>query len=172
MTDLETSSRGAQPSVVESFRIEGLYGYRTISLSSEYAATILIAKNGSGKTTLLAALDAFLRCQFSRLRDVKFVRIRCKLRGIEEIILTRENVLAYVGSEQLGLDARRLELEPSALLRFIEEYASDPERLSSDDETPTLIIQRFGYKRADAQAFCERLKVAVIGCHHSLALYL
>ena len=51
--------RGAEPSLVERFGIEGLYGYRSISLESDYAATILIAKNGTGKTTLLGALDAF-----------------------------------------------------------------------------------------------------------------
>jgi hypothetical protein len=96
MTDENASSRGEEPSIVQSFRIEGLYGYRTISLSSDYAATILIAKNGSGKTTLLAALDAFLKKQFSRLRDIKFSRICCKLRGFEEeLVITPSDVQQY-----------------------------------------------------------------------------
>jgi hypothetical protein len=68
--------RGAEPSLIESFGIDGLYGYRSISLESEYAATILIAKNGTGKTTLLGALDAFLRLQLSRLRNLEFTKIR------------------------------------------------------------------------------------------------
>jgi hypothetical protein len=164
MAEQEASSRGARPSIVESFRIEGLYGYRTISISSEYSATILIAKNGSGKTTILAALDAFLRGQFSRLRDLKFLRICCKFRGVDdEVILSREDVLAYVGNEDLEKDARRLEIEPLALLGFIEEYAADNSRLISDDEMPSKIIQKFSYMRVEAQNFCEKLKVNVIG---------
>src|SRR5262245_16222333 len=90
-------SRGAAPSLVESFCIEGLYGYRNVSLSSPYAATVLIAPNGAGKTTLLGALDAFLRGQFSRLRNLHFARIRCKLRVIEtELVLEQEHVLKYL----------------------------------------------------------------------------
>jgi predicted ATP-binding protein involved in virulence len=76
MVEQSASIRGAAPSIVQSFSIDGLYGFRNISLSSEYAATVLIAKNGSGKTTLLAALVAFLKGQFSRLVDVKFSRHR------------------------------------------------------------------------------------------------
>src|ERR1700682_5228235 len=100
MIEQEASFRGARPSIVESFRIEGLYGYRTISIASEYSATILIAKNGSGKTTILAALDAFLRGQFSRLRDVKFFRICCKLRAVDhEITLSRDDLTTFLRNE-------------------------------------------------------------------------
>ena len=81
--------RGTEPSLIERFGIEGLYGYRSISLTSDYAATILIAKNGTGKTTLLGALDAFLRMQLSRLRNLEFSVIRCKLRGEDhELVLS------------------------------------------------------------------------------------
>lgn len=59
---------GARPALIERFGIRSLYGYRTISLSSRHAATILIARNGTGKTTLLGALDAFLKLQLYRLR--------------------------------------------------------------------------------------------------------
>jgi predicted ATP-binding protein involved in virulence len=45
---------GSNPSIVEHFSIEGLHGYRNVSLTSRFAATILIAKNGAGKTTSLA----------------------------------------------------------------------------------------------------------------------
>src|SRR5688500_12694522 len=85
---------GSKPSIVEQFSIEGLYGYRTVSLSSRYAATILIAKNGAGKTTLLGALDAFLKGQFSRLSLLQFERIVCKLRGIEKsLVLYQKDVI-------------------------------------------------------------------------------
>lgn len=118
-------SRGAEPSIIEGFGIEGLYGYRSISLASEYAATILIAKNGTGKTTLLGALDAFLRMQLSRLRNLEFSEIRCKLRDEDnELVLTHNDVVEFL---QLPADgelirlASRANLEPATLFAFLTE---------------------------------------------------
>jgi predicted ATPase len=161
MTEQDTSFRGARPSIVESFKIEGLYGYRTISIASEYSATILIAKNGSGKTTILAALDAFLRCQFSRLRDLKFFRITCKLRAVNhEITLSRDDLATYLRNDEVELGARRLEVEPAALFGFVEEYASDDRKLNYDDDVGQRILQKFN-TRAEAQSFCAKLKDGV-----------
>jgi hypothetical protein len=67
----DPSLNSSRPSIVEHFSIEGLYGYRSVSFTSKYAATVLIARNGSGKTTLIAALDAFLRGQFSRFAGLQ-----------------------------------------------------------------------------------------------------
>ncbi|SFB48145.1 AAA domain-containing protein, putative AbiEii toxin, Type IV TA system [Rhizobium sp. NFR07] len=118
--------RGSQPALVESFEIEGLYGYRTISLSSQYAATILIAKNGSGKTTLLGALDAFLRAQLGRLKDLEFNTIRCKLRGSEELVLSKEEVVAYTAlpsEPSFRAMAASQDLDPALLHSYlIEDY--------------------------------------------------
>ncbi|WP_439373288.1 AAA family ATPase [Bradyrhizobium sp. DASA03120] len=162
MAEQVPSPRGARPSIVESFSIEGLYGYRTISIASEYSATILIAKNGSGKTTILAALDAFLRGQFSRLRDTKFLRIRCKLRAIDqEIILSRDDLIGYFRNEEIELGARRLELEPAILFAFIEEYYADERKLNYEDDIGQRIIQKFG-TRAEAQSFCQRLRADLL----------
>lgn len=163
-TDNIVLLRGEEPSVVEGFRIEGLYGYRTISLSSKYAATVLIAKNGSGKTTLLAALDAFLKGQFSRLRDINFARICCKLRGIsEELVLTRGDVQAYMTSEPRGEfenQARLLEVDPEILLNFIEEFRdSDPTSIHPiENKIMSSIMRRVDYSRADAQVLIDRLR--------------
>jgi ABC-type Mn2+/Zn2+ transport system ATPase subunit len=160
MVDRDASFRGAQPSIVESFKVEGLYGYRTISLSSEYAATILIAKNGAGKTTLLAALDAFLKCQFSRLRDVKFLRLCCKLRGVDnEICLSRDDVLAYgelKPGNLLEREARRFEVEPAALLAFVENISYDDE-FGLEEEVAQKIVAKLGYNRQNAQAACQKI---------------
>ena len=88
---------GGRPAIIERFGIRSLYGYRTISLSSQYAATILIAKNGTGKTTLLGALDAFLKLQFYRLRGLEFSEIFCKIRGHDdELVLTNEDLVAFL----------------------------------------------------------------------------
>lgn len=82
----EIKKAALRPSVVKHFSIEGLFGYRSISLDSKYAATVLIAKNGSGKTTLLGALDAFLRGQFTRLANLDFQSISCAIDGIPEVM--------------------------------------------------------------------------------------
>ncbi|MDA9442742.1 hypothetical protein XH98_27335 [Bradyrhizobium sp. CCBAU 51745] len=158
MAEEGASFRGARPSIIESFKIEGLYGYRTISIASEYSATILIAKNGSGKTTILAALDAFLRCQFSRLRELKFLRISCKLREVDrEIEISRDDLVAYLGNDEMEAAARRLEIEPGALFAFIEEYATNERKLSYDDEIGQKIQTKFA-TRAEAQRFCTKLR--------------
>lgn len=87
-------ARPDRPSIVEEFFIEGLYGYRNVGLTSSYAATILIARNGSGKTTLLACLDAALRCEFIRLRDIKFDRVSLRLRGVHELLVIHAEDIA------------------------------------------------------------------------------
>lgn len=156
--------RGKQPSFVESFRIEDLYGYRTISLESQYAATIVIAKNGSGKTTLLAALDAFLKGQFSRLQDIKFYRIVCKLRDVEsELIITRDEVIEYITVKPgsiIDLEARRIAKPSTELFRFLEGY--DPITADVSDDIYSPIARRFGFGRADSVAYCESLRASLV----------
>ncbi|WP_064835378.1 hypothetical protein [Rhizobium phaseoli] len=114
---------GSAESLIRSFSIVNLYGYRTISLASEYAATVIIAKNGSGKTTLIGAMNAFLSRQFGRLRGLKFDSIRCTLRGVdEEIVLEREELDQFLGAQMTDVvisSARRWELEPRILLNFL-----------------------------------------------------
>lgn len=68
LTESLASSKASLPSIIESFEILGLHGYRDIAIDPAHAASILIANNGTGKTTLLGALDAFLKLQFDRLR--------------------------------------------------------------------------------------------------------
>jgi energy-coupling factor transporter ATP-binding protein EcfA2 len=113
-----------QPSIVEYFGIDGLFGYRSISLSSKFAATVLIARNGSGKTTLLAALDAFLRGQFSRFVGLQFETIKCRLRGcVEPLILRRsdvEQLADFSINGEIAARAKAWDVTPLALLALIE----------------------------------------------------
>jgi energy-coupling factor transporter ATP-binding protein EcfA2 len=119
---------------VESFVIEGLYGYRTVSLSSQYAATVLIARNGAGKTTLLAALDAFLRGQFIRFFDLEFQYISCKLReNSEELVVTKADVLELAelaGAQNIVQRAKVWDIPPLELLSFLE---TDIEKLGYEE---------------------------------------
>ena len=79
--------------LIESFAIEGLHGYRSLSLNTRFSGSVLIAPNGSGKTTFLGALDAFLKGQFTRLASLNFESITCRLRGVsEELTVTKQEI--------------------------------------------------------------------------------
>lgn len=174
-SDHNASVRGSMPALVESFAITGLYGYRSISLSSDYAATVLIAKNGSGKTTLLGALDAFLRCQFSRLRDLEFSEITCKLRGInEELVIKKSDVREFVDvgpSSALASYAVTIDVTPSALFRFIMEEYGDTKLSHTDlieDPIYSAILKRSGYSRNQTNIACEQLKSEVLDINENI----
>jgi hypothetical protein len=139
-----------QPSVVEHFSIDGLFGYRSIGFDSDYAATVLIARNGTGKTTLLAALDAFLKGQFSRFAHLKFDTVVCKLRNLPwPLEIRRHQIEALVSaSEQLGFvaQAKAWDIEPGALLELVE---LDPAQLRHGElnDIPNLygVYSKCGY---------------------------
>lgn len=163
--EVPTYPRASTRSLIQAFRIEGLYGYRNISLSSEHAATILIAKNGSGKTTLLAALDAFLRCQFSRLRDLEFSRIVCKLRSVDEDLILNKSDISQLFEGDISVEierlARRSELDPKDVLSFLErDFSTDPDALEEIDDSKvfTSILRTSGYSRKAAVETCQRIR--------------
>ncbi|WP_186374063.1 AAA family ATPase [Roseomonas gilardii] len=162
--------RGKNPSIIQSFEIKGLYGYRTLSLASNYAATILIAKNGSGKTTLLGALDAFLRSQFARLRDLQFREITCKIRGHDELLTLRhEDIIDFVEippESELARLARSLEVEPLALARFLSSNYAD--LLGSyidglEANISNALIRHANYSYKQAKALCDATAEEMFG---------
>jgi len=129
------SVAGSRESLVRKFTIEGLFGYRSLSLQSEYAATVLIARNGAGKTTMLGALDAFLRGQFGRLAELNFTRIECQLRNVSGILTL----------EKVDLDnVLRKVAENGEILRIAKQYELDAEDLLffSLWDFPTLELNR------------------------------
>ena len=161
--------KGAEPSLIERFSIEGLYGYRNISLSSEYAATILIAKNGTGKTTLLGALDAFLRMQLSRLRNLEFVEIRCKLRGIEDdLVLTHNDVIEFLQVPSEGEMVRlasRAGVDPALMFDFLVGEWTGQEDLYShphDNKVFSAIVSASNYSHRDAVTAIARARSSLM----------
>lgn len=169
LNDAEITERGEQPSLVESFGISGLHGYRSISLSSPYAATVLIAKNGSGKTTLLGALDAFLKGQFSRLRGLQFDEIRCKLRGVDdELVLHHDdmNTLFDVTADsELFRSARKFDVDVASLLRFLfDDFDALRDDYTSlgEDAVFSAIVKTVGYRHSEAIVLCDRLRNSAI----------
>lgn len=161
---------GQKASLVEHFSIEGLYGYRTVSLTSKYAATVLIAKNGSGKTTLLGALDAFLKGQFTRLSGLHFSLIRCRIHGVETpLVLTKADVASLMvvpdGSEILT-SAKIYEVEPLALLEFVDgEYAALKSNYRDlyDSAVFQKIYAKSGYASNVARAILDKLEGSLVG---------
>lgn len=155
------------PSIVRLFEINGLFGYRSVGLSSDFAATILIARNGSGKTTLLAALDAFLRGQFSRFAGLQFDNIRCQIAGCPEMILRREDVEMLTdlsASHEFVVRAKAWEVEPLALLELLETNTKGAKH-SDLIENPTFytIYSKLGYDFTVATSQCERLAQSLVG---------
>lgn len=157
------ATAGARAALIERFGIRGLYGYRTISLSSKYAATILIAKNGTGKTTLLGALDAFLKLQLYRLRGLEFTEIFCKMRGIEsEIVLTHDDLVEFL---QLPSDSEfsrltsRVSVEPTKLFQFLlSGYESSFDDWHNDYDPKSLInviVSGFSHDFRAARKACD-----------------
>lgn len=154
--------RARRKSFVESFSIERLYGSKTVSLNSKFAATVLIARNGSGKTTLIAALDAFLRTQFTRFIELDFESITCKLRGIDEpLVLTHRQIqrLAELAAgPEISSRAKAWEIEPTALLSLLDEDLSQISIAELRDHAAfNAIYQKFGYISSSAKSQCEAL---------------
>lgn len=158
-----TLERAEQASLVERFEITGLYGYRTISLEAPWAATVLIAKNGSGKTTLLATLDAFLRGQFSRLRELQFNEIRCKLRPIDrELIISHDDIADIFHLDQVQeLDslAKELDFDHDKLFSALESADFIGYRYS-DDKLLDTIMRKVGHNPREADTYRNSIILA------------
>lgn len=122
--DDRVSHSASQQSLIRHFSISGLFGYRTLSLDSEYAATILIARNGAGKTTMLGALDAFLRCHFGRLADLDFEKIECEINNVgRRLVLRKQDLISYMAriseTGQLAKQAKILEVDLADFVFFV-----------------------------------------------------
>ncbi|WP_418131498.1 AAA family ATPase [Variovorax sp. 278MFTsu5.1] len=153
------------PAIVEHFAIEGLFGYRSVSFSSSNAATVLIARNGSGKTTLIAALDAFLRGQFSRFATVAFTKIYCRLRGLDfwlevskEMI---DSLIDFSSQTELLLSAKTWDVQPFALLELLETVRGA--KIDELHENPTFhaIYSKTGFDTQVTRFQCEKLAAAL-----------
>ncbi len=162
--DSSLIAKASNQSLVKSFSISGLYGYRNVSMESSHSATILIARNGAGKTTLISALHAVLLGQFSRLQSLDFSEIRCGLSEIKaEIVIKRADLDAYLelpADGDFSRQARRIEVDPASLFRFVmEEYPwmeGDYKTLSSHP-IHSALERSVGYRSDEVKKICERL---------------
>jgi hypothetical protein len=173
-TKTSISQKAARAPLIESFEIRGLYGYRTIGLASTHAATVLIARNGTGKTTLLGALDAVLRLQLARLRNLQFDEIALKLRPIDELlILKRSDVDEFLQvplEGELARVAARSGLEPAILFRYlVEEWTPAPVYdWDSDSNIQTSLMNAYSYNSKELAEVCNRLQQSLFSRNAAL----
>ncbi len=172
MADVETElDVASEESLVRSFSIVNLYGYRTISLASEFAATLIIAKNGSGKTTLVGAMNAFLNRQFGRLRELQFESIRCTIRGVEqELVLHRGELDEFLRADVdvIFSSVRKWDIEPRAFLNFlIDDFMSLRGERTIDSDHPIFgpIFRSYRFRTNEAISACERLYRSLLELH-------
>jgi len=168
LSNEEVSIAGAKPALVEYFCIEGLFGYRSVSLSSKFAATVLIAQNGAGKTTLLGALDAFLKCQFARLNELQFLKIECRLKGIDDSLVLMKSdldeIMQFAQSSDLVRVAKLYEIEVADLFHFVvSEYPILKGDLRELREHPIFrkVHLRSDYTTNSAKTFFEQLELSI-----------
>ena len=67
-----SSKLECSPSQLKSFSINGLFGFKNVSIPFDKESVILIAENGSGKTTILNALYYSVSCKFHKLSSIDF----------------------------------------------------------------------------------------------------
>jgi hypothetical protein len=159
--------------LIESFAIEGLHGYRSLSLNTRFSGSVLIAPNGSGKTTFLGALDAFLKGQFTRLAGLNFESITCRLRGVpEELTVTKQEIDGFSsispGSELVGF-AKSWELAPTVLQDFIlNDYSSVDQDEVRESSVYQTILAKSGYRHAPVKNICDHLAQSLRGRHPNI----
>lgn len=79
--------------VIRKFIVEGLFGYKTITLDFRHPAKIISAENGTGKTTLLNALYWMLTGQFYRLHAINFSAATIIFENGDEVSLERDELV-------------------------------------------------------------------------------
>ncbi|PRG10707.1 AAA family ATPase [Burkholderia ambifaria] len=72
-------------SIIKSFELTGLYGRKTLSISFNGSAKILVADNGAGKTTILNALYALLSGNIAKLVSIPFNTVAITFEHSERI---------------------------------------------------------------------------------------
>lgn len=172
-----------QAPIVKRFQIFGLHGYKDVDLQFNSNVKVVIAENGSGKTTILSALNAFLRADFEKLRNLQFDSISCEFQK-ESLQLRRDQLQAlpdinvdqnlaelasYSSVEPLELrsiistlDLRRLpnSIQDQAALRDI--YYTSPFDMTQMIERVYAIRSALDLSRpAELKALSEAIKNAV-----------
>lgn len=107
---------------LKSFRIDGLFGYKNLSINCNNPASIILAENGIGKTTLLNVLYALLSGKISRLAPIEFKEATIEF-GETKHVFTRE--LAFKPKELFN----KRNLLTNRTARELLNYGATPEQV-------------------------------------------
>ena len=111
--------------IISQFTIEGLFGYKSITLDFSEAIKIVTAENGTGKTTLLNALYWSLTGQLFRLQTIHFDQIHIQFQSGEKIDLVKKDISSIYQSDKessQGTRIRRWGLTEAELSLLMETY--------------------------------------------------
>ena len=114
--------------VIKSFVLNGLHGYKNLSIECDGDASIYIAENGVGKTTLLNALYAILTKRFNNLSQINFKNAKIKFINGVELIIEKEKLFSDTNktrkillSDPVFQDLRTY-CRPDSLISLISKY--------------------------------------------------
>ncbi len=87
--------------IIDSVKIEGFWGNKTLEFNLHDDVNFLIGENGSGKTTVINLVVAVLNVRIRELINLEFSEILIKLKSIEDKkkptirILKRDSIITY-----------------------------------------------------------------------------
>lgn len=99
------------PNVIQRFIIQGLFGYRDVTLDFAQPYKILVGENGLGKTTIINCLYYTLSKKFEELGKIKFSSIELQI-GDEVIRFTHHQLDCYNQKDE--------DFHPSSFYRLLE----------------------------------------------------
>jgi len=90
--------------MIEKFDIIGLFGDRNIHIDFQKNENvkILIGENGTGKTHILNILYYILSGKIDRLADIEFEKVILKIKNIEKIEVTKNDIILLYRSDLAG----------------------------------------------------------------------
>ncbi|UBU50046.1 ATP-binding protein [Cobetia amphilecti] len=90
--------------IVKFFKINGLHGYKDLSIDFAGESTVLVAENGVGKTTLLSILSSTLKREIYKLNTYDFDSIECHFASVNDVVVIKKKDLALnIGEKTLAI---------------------------------------------------------------------
>jgi predicted ATP-binding protein involved in virulence len=106
---------------IESFKINGLHGYKDIYIEFSSPSTIIVSENGTGKTTVFNILHSLITCRLHRLTSFSFNSLELKFSDQLAPIIIRRNMLPDESSPDVEIQLSDL----SRLSRLPEQDLND-----------------------------------------------
>lgn len=118
--------------LIKKFNIQGLHGYKNVSIEFDNKAKIIVSENGSGKTTILSALNALLTMRFKRLGSIDFSSMGVVFSDDSEIEIKKNQLNESSGSgeelaDRLGSESG---LKADEIIKFVRGEYKGREQIS------------------------------------------